>query len=374
MIVSYALDGFRGASARSTVVLSTSTSRIARFEHFISIHPYHWHDDLMKLYLIRHGETVDNVAGLFAGVRDSALTNYGVDQARCLGEHFSKRGIKVTHLFASPLQRAVKTAEAVLKAQYTLPDVNSNAGTATLQIVQVAELVEQDFGFYEGKPVSSRRQSDNSNPAFVDAESKESLAKRADAFLDQHLVPLINRHERNAAASGLHVVVVSHGIFLSHLWRRLLVRLPKKSLTVAPEVTAARGNLILEHLGGWSNTGYLELALTRDDMEETSRKASAGEAAPLPQGLAEDLALPTPEPPVQGADAVVPLNILKPKSSDASPMTAVRILRGWSTAILAVDNKQHLVGLKRQRGGIGRLAHDAGQKKLDAFFKRQKPG
>ncbi|KAM3468559.1 hypothetical protein MY5147_007828, partial [Beauveria neobassiana] len=43
----------------------------------------------MRLLLIRHGETVDNVAGIFAGVRDSALTTHGVLQAGRLGGHLA---------------------------------------------------------------------------------------------------------------------------------------------------------------------------------------------------------------------------------------------------------------------------------------------
>src|ERR1700761_205792 len=67
----------------------------------------------MKLYLIRHGETVDNVAGLYAGSRDSTLTNHGVEQTERLGEYLARNGVKFTHVFASPLSRAYKTAEAV---------------------------------------------------------------------------------------------------------------------------------------------------------------------------------------------------------------------------------------------------------------------
>lgn len=105
----------------------------------------------MELFLIRHGETVDNVAGLYAGVRDSALTNHGVEQARRLGEHFAKEDVHVafTHIFASPLSRAYKTAQAIQTAQAKLKtkdlgQVEEN--TRKVEIVRVSELIEQDFG------------------------------------------------------------------------------------------------------------------------------------------------------------------------------------------------------------------------------------
>ncbi|KAK4540646.1 hypothetical protein LTR36_008977 [Oleoguttula mirabilis] len=333
----------------------------------------------MKLYLIRHGETVDNVAGLYAGVRDSALTNHGVDQARRLGEYFAKDGVKLTHIFASPLSRASKTAEAVRTAQPQPASDGDNAQTKSLKFVRVPQLIEQDFGYYEGKPFYTRSdpkktgreshlEKHKSDPGFVDVESKESMAKRADAFLDQHLMPLFDEEPAGTAAAAM----VSHGILLSNLWRRLLLRLPRKSLTIAPEITASNGTLVLEHLGGWSNTGYLELFMSKDSA--VSEPASA--PVPSLQAASEEVAsLPTPIPlPGDREGAAVSLAAGPPGGSKPSEPAKAgpRVLHGWSTTILAIDSKQHLVSLKRQRGGIGRLAHDEGQKKLDVFFKRQK--
>ncbi|KAK1064153.1 hypothetical protein LTR12_005895 [Friedmanniomyces endolithicus] len=345
----------------------------------------------MKVYLIRHGETVDNVAGLYAGVRDSALTIHGVEQARRLGEHFAKaNNIHLTHIFASPLSRAYKTAEALLQAQKHDAAENGQA-SGTLAIVKVPDLIEQDFGYYEGRPFYARSEAKKSgreahydrhkdDSDFVDVESKESMCKRSDAFLDHHFMPML---DNQAADDSLEVAIVSHGILLSHLWRRLLLRLPRKSLTVAADVTAARGSIVLEHLGGWSNTGFLELAMSKDSdpaklvavPRGAAQRAEVPDTSTYPTPMsptsiaAEKSAVATPDP----TSAAV--SSLPRKASTAhSPTASPRTLMGWSTHILAVDSKAHLVGLKRQRGGIGRLAHDEGQRKLTGFFKRQKKG
>lgn len=310
----------------------------------------------MDLYLIRHGETVDNVAGLYAGVRDSALTNYGVDQAKRLGEHFAKNGVIFTNIFASPLSRALKTAQAIASNQPP-PEAERSA----VDIVQVKDLIEQDFGYYEGKNFQARsddkksgrdahREKHKNDPGFVDVETHESMNKRADMFLEQHLLPLFVGS--NASKPGV-VAVVSHGILLSHLWRRLLLRLPPKSVTVAPEVTAARGTIVLEHLGGWSNTGYLELRLSRLG------------APPLPSSSPQRIYAPEKES--EPAWTTAPTELVA-ATSPAVPPT----LDNWTTLIVAIDRKDHLVGLKRQRGGIGRSAHDEKQGKIDGFFKRQR--
>jgi broad specificity phosphatase PhoE len=324
---------------------------------------------------------------------NQVLTNHGHEQANKLRDHLAKTGIILTHIFASPLTRTSKTAEAVKKAH-----VIAHPNTAdSLEIVKVSALIEQvctidalkalfanryqDFGYYEGKSFQARsadskktgreahRDKHKDDEGFVDVESKESMAKRADHFLDHHLLPLF---DSELATNEHTVAIVSHGILLSNLWRRLLLRLPRKSLTIALEVMAARGDITLEHLGGWSNTGYLHLSIRRDDdpkdsdAQHTSKsESSKGTPTALePNALIAEDAAAFPltaksEPPETEPDAVVVTG-------------APRVLYGYSTKILAIDNKQHLIGLKRQRGGIGRSAHDESQKKLDGFFKKER--
>jgi broad specificity phosphatase PhoE len=293
------------------------------------------------------------------------------------------------------LTRTSKTAEAIRKAQATAyPDTASS----TLEIVKVPELIEQvcvvpapdaidthreqDFGYYEGKSFQSRsadskktgreahRDKHKDDEGFVDVESKESMAKRADHFLDHHLLPLF---DSDSANNEYTVAIVSHGILLSNLWRRLLLRLPRKSLSIAPEVMAARGDITLEHLGGWSNTGYLHLSIRRDNV------STSCEVQPVSNSESPDHTsiISKSDPLVAEGSAASPASRSKtpetePEPDAASKSSAPRILNGYSTKILAIDNKTHLIGLKRQRGGIGRSAHDESQKKLDGFFKKQR--
>ncbi|KAK3709357.1 hypothetical protein LTR37_010918 [Vermiconidia calcicola] len=328
----------------------------------------------MKLFLIRHGETVDNVAGLYAGTKDSTLTNHGVEQTNRLGQHFARNNVKFTHIFASPLSRAFKTAQAVQKAQHRRVGGEGAKRKSAVEIIKVPEIIERDFGFYEGKPFNTRadpkspegeaqNEKNKSLAGFKDVESKESMAERIDKFLNEQLLPLL---DEDSQARELVVAVVAHGMLLSSFWRRLLLRLPRKSLTIAPEITAAKGNVILEYLGGWSNTGYMELSICKDQQAQNTpgiQHSAVAEGSKL-------TTLPTPVPPrLDPEDAKVSL---APTTGDEQTMAkaAHRTLDGCSTTILAIDSTMHLLGLKRQRGGIGSLAHDEGQRKLDGFFKK----
>ena len=317
----------------------------------------------MDLYLIRHGETIDNVAGLYAGVRDSALTNHGVEQTVRLGDYFARNGVQFTHLFSSPLSRALKTAQAIQTAQSKLSTAAKDETAKTSPgVVQIPDLIEQNFGFYEGKPFHARSGTkrmgkemshEQHDPSFVDVESKESMGRRADSFVNQHLLPLFH----NGPSNGRHVIaVVSHGMLLAYLWRRILLRLPRKSITSREVIERP-----LEHLGGWSNTGYLELALSKSaENVVVGAKISPGCSTPSPPAKTKLSSMDDSKSSV--LPSVTP--------SDSVP----QMLEGWRMQICNIDSKHHLLGLKRQRGGIGRSAHDEGQKKLDGFFKRQKTG
>ena len=70
---------------------------------------------MLEIILVRHGETEFNAAETFRGRADVPLNETGLKQAKLLGEYLSREKINV--VYSSPLQRAVKTAEAIAAPQ-----------------------------------------------------------------------------------------------------------------------------------------------------------------------------------------------------------------------------------------------------------------
>ena len=66
----------------------------------------------MKLILARHGETAWNAEGRYQGQEDIALSPVGERQARALGERL--RDVRIDRAVASPLSRALRTAQLAL--------------------------------------------------------------------------------------------------------------------------------------------------------------------------------------------------------------------------------------------------------------------
>jgi broad specificity phosphatase PhoE len=332
-----------------------------------------------------------------AGSRDSELTNHGFQQAALLARHLIAIGHAFSHIFSSHLQRAFKTAELIREAQISANSTLPSTTSYVPDVKQLPVLMEQDFGCYEGKlwyqrPPGSRkldeRDINRDIPGFVDVESKESMTARMDAFLEEHLIPLIEQPSNENAV----VAIVSHGIILTVLWRRLLIRLPPNSVTYSPELLATRRGFRLEHLGAWSNTGYLELHLRKKmsslssqpalglevpaghlGIQPTSKIAppitAVGEAAEDLQG---DSGIQTR---VQAqADSVTRENVENTLShlQDIPTTAAPSLLCGWTTIIKAINGRDHLQGLKRTGGGVGSARHDDGQKSIETFFKRRR--
>ncbi|MCI0520254.1 MAG: histidine phosphatase family protein [Chloroflexi bacterium] len=63
--------------------------------------------------LLRHGQSVDNAAGIIQGQRDYPLSPDGEEQARRLAHRWQAEGECFDFIIASPLQRALQTAQII---------------------------------------------------------------------------------------------------------------------------------------------------------------------------------------------------------------------------------------------------------------------
>lgn len=70
---------------------------------------------MVKLVILRHGESQANRDGVFTGWSDVALTDKGLAQAHEAGQAIKQTGIQFEHLHTSMLKRAIITANIVLE-------------------------------------------------------------------------------------------------------------------------------------------------------------------------------------------------------------------------------------------------------------------
>lgn len=321
-----------------------------------------------------------------AGSTDSALTSHGYHQAIRLGLHLKSLGLVFTHLYSSHLQRAAKTAGLIREAQLSSKS-DAYSLNAVPKVIQLRILTEQDFGYLEGQKWNKRHVELQNTADFGTVETKQAIGQRADTFLDRHLLPLL---DDTLNGSDPVVAIVSHGIFLSMLWKCLLRRLPVKSISLSPDLQSTAPPM-LEHLGGWSNTGYLELYMTRNEVGNSPSVADAASSPVMKPDVSQILES-------ESDDTLDPVEVTLSATLDvtgdteglaclfsdtikidttllAAPVlrtSRFRVARGWTTTILTINNKDHLKGLKRTGGGVGSSPYDASQKRIESFFKRRK--
>jgi hypothetical protein len=249
-------------------------------------------------------------------------------------------------------------------------------------------LREQDFGSYEGKPYADRPRgadkrgqdahlaSVRNDPDFKDRESKDSMVRRIRTFIDSHLVALLEN-----GADDDTVAVVAHGIILSYLWQGVLLRFEPRNVFLSPSVMVADRGMGLQYLGGWSNTGYMDLEIKRwptsapaatttspsepesSTVDPNCKNTSAAPETPTSR-IATGLTDPETLHGIISMPSQASLNILTPLLQPS--------FQHLSLTVKAVNNQDHLRDLKKTRGGIGSLKYDEKQTTMDSFVKRRK--
>lgn len=97
---------------------------------------------MLKIYLARHGQNVDNVKGILNGHRDEPLTALGEEQAHSTATYIKEAGLSFDAIYSSPLKRALNTAEIIaFDLGLSQPQIEPN-------------LIERNFGIMTGLPVS----------------------------------------------------------------------------------------------------------------------------------------------------------------------------------------------------------------------------
>lgn len=142
---------------------------------------------MVKLILVRHGETEENVAGILQGRMPGTLTEKGWQQIAALREMLARQQAHFDLMITSPLLRAVQTA-VMLNATLHLP------------LKEEPLLQERDWGELTGHPVAEVRAL-KELPDSV--ETVGAMFLRASAFLKK----------TQEECDGKCVLAVTHGLF-----------------------------------------------------------------------------------------------------------------------------------------------------------------
>ena len=161
---------------------------------------------MKTLYLVRHGETDSNAAGLTMGQKDIPLNERGLVQARETAGWL--RRYPIGRIVSSDLSRAVVTAEAL-------------GELLGLKVETDSRLRELSFGIFEGRHIAdcekehpetvARWRAGEFDFAPPGGETRRSLMVRTRAVLDDLL-----------ASADEHIAVFAHGGTLNALHTHII--------------------------------------------------------------------------------------------------------------------------------------------------------
>ncbi|KAG0702141.1 phosphoglycerate mutase-like protein [Suillus ampliporus] len=156
---------------------------------------------IARLYVIRHGETGWNRAGIIQGHADSQLNDLGEAQAAKTGEAF--KAIQFDKAFTSDLSRASKTAETILQHH---PDVI---------LVKDQALRERFLGKLQG----TKGPANKSEPSI---EPEEAMIGRCVGWYNRDIVPYISSLADKPDGRCRNILVTSHGWLIESFFTSMI--------------------------------------------------------------------------------------------------------------------------------------------------------
>lgn len=179
----------------------------------------------LRVLIVRHGETRENVERIIQGQLDTDLNDRGRLQAEATGRFLSN--IQIDRVITSPLKRTADTARAISKHH------------PHLELELEDRLKERAFGVLEGHVYNGAAKKPEDTEGI---ERMEPLSERLGSFWNDLVTRTVKDGERKVGSEAKEetetVVLVSHGGAISALMNQVLVA--GRYCLVPPNVAPSR--------------------------------------------------------------------------------------------------------------------------------------
>lgn len=167
----------------------------------------------MKLYLIRHGEALDDIEDCYGGIADFPLTDNGRGQARRIADRLCSAGLQA--IFTSPLVRARETAEIIsnelrinVSVVEGLKERNSYGVLSGVNKERASQIFRHILKDLKEKPGYSRE-------PLLGAEDFDDFLLRVNRAFHE-VIDFARNHRME------HIAIVTHGKFTQALLEHVL--------------------------------------------------------------------------------------------------------------------------------------------------------
>lgn len=177
---------------------------------------------MVKLVLIRHGQSLANQENVYTGWSDSPLTKAGIKEAKYAGQILKKEPLALTKVHTSCLTRAIKTADIVLE----------ELGQPYLPLTKTWRLNERHYGALRGLNKDYTRKLYGQKQVALWRRSFEAVPPKLDHLESER------RYQRYPAS------IVPRAESLAQASRRII---PYWVDQIAPELLRNKDQLVVAH-------------------------------------------------------------------------------------------------------------------------------
>ena len=153
---------------------------------------------MMIIYIVRHGQTEENLQRILQGHMPGTLTELGKEQVQRAAEQLSKEGVNFNRIVSSDLKRAMDSAQ-IISDKHNLP------------IVPMEILRERDWGKFTGISIA-----DAMDKYRVDGKWQfpEGTTETEEGIYERANKALVELKKQFADET---IIVVTHGQFARNL-------------------------------------------------------------------------------------------------------------------------------------------------------------
>ncbi|NLJ89133.1 MAG: histidine phosphatase family protein [Epulopiscium sp.] len=162
---------------------------------------------MLKLYLVRHGETAWNIDNKYQGITDIPLNEIGIKQAQAIARRM--KAFKIDKIYSSDLSRAYETGKLISREK-------------NINIEKMPGLREISFGEWEGYTISELEElyGENYKRFFLEPHKYNFPGEGSMEAVQKRIRKAIGEIEKKHPKGD--IVIVSHGGVLKILIMTLL--------------------------------------------------------------------------------------------------------------------------------------------------------
>ncbi|SCW01748.1 LAFE_0E06392g1_1 [Lachancea fermentati] len=150
---------------------------------------------VLRIFVIRHGQTAENSKKILQGHLDTDLNDVGIDQAQKLGKYLREdRDIVFDKVYTSDLKRCQQTLAEILKSYSSKPEIDVDAG-----------LRERSMGVIQGMYLKDAEE----YAAKHGKTSFREFGEKADAFEERFTGTVAKIVEKSSDMKN--IALISHG-------------------------------------------------------------------------------------------------------------------------------------------------------------------